>query len=77
MVVSWHLHNWTADPFSRGGSAYSTAGAEAVPSLLAQPLKDTLFFAGEHTAGPLLLGTVPGAIETGQRAAEDVLRALR
>jgi monoamine oxidase len=77
LVVSWHLHNWTADPFSRGGYSYATAGAEAAPSLLAQPLEDTLFFAGEHTAGPQLLGTVPGALGTGQRAATEVLRALR
>jgi phytoene dehydrogenase-like protein len=74
-VVSWHLHNWTADPFSRGGYSYSTAGAEAVPSVLAQPLQGTLFFAGEHTAGPQQLGTVPGAIETGRRAARELLQA--
>jgi monoamine oxidase len=76
LVVSWHLHNWTADPFTRGGYSYATAGAEGVPSLLSQPLRDTLFFAGEHTAGPQLLGTVPGALETGRRAAQQLSAAL-
>lgn len=75
LIVSWHLHNWSTDPFSRGGYSYATAGAEAAPSLLAQPLRDTLFFAGEHTAGPQLLGTVPGALGTGKRAATEVLRS--
>ena len=42
---------------------------------LARPVADTLFFAGE-AAHETLWGTVAGAWESGERAAEMVLRRL-
>ena len=43
---------------------------------LAEPVEDTLFFAGEHTAAGGHHATVHGAIASGRRAAERVLSAL-
>jgi monoamine oxidase len=48
-------------------------GAEAA-QLLAEPVADTLFFAGEATNFEGHNGTVNGAISSGRRAAEEVLR---
>jgi monoamine oxidase len=64
-------HNWSRDPFARGAYSYSVAGFEHGPELLARPVANTLFFAGEATAEEL--GTVHGALASGVRAAEEVL----
>lgn len=77
LVEGWHLHNWSKDPYSRGAYSFSVAGREAAPRQLAQPVGGTIFFAGEATADALELGTVHGALASGERAAEEVLRALR
>src|SRR5262249_29487091 len=44
-----YLHNWQTDPFARGAYSYVMVGAGAARSALAEPLEDTLFFAGEAT----------------------------
>jgi monoamine oxidase len=76
-IVSHELYNWTQDPYSRGAYSFSTAGHEDGPARLARPVEKTLFFAGEATAEPLHLGTVHGALASGERAAEEAMRALR
>jgi len=69
--------DWGRDPFSRGAYAYELAGAPAdVLARLAEPEDDTLFFAGEATSLIGRGGTVDGAIETGARAARQLLRSL-
>jgi monoamine oxidase len=68
---------WPADPFSRGGYSFLPPGTGvAERRALAAPVDGVLFFAGEatHTGGES--STVHGAIETGYRAAEEVLRGL-
>jgi monoamine oxidase len=76
-IVDWRTHNWSADPFTRGAYSYATAGAEGAPNALAKSVQGTLFFAGEATADPLELGTVHGAVASGERAAKEVLRTLK
>jgi monoamine oxidase len=75
-LAAWHLHNWQTDPFA--GGAYSYIGVHGLPSqrALAQPVADTLFFAGEATELEGHHATVHGAIATGERAAREVLSAL-
>lgn len=75
-VLDWRWHNWRADVFARGAYSFPVAGAENVPMEIARPVENTLFFAGEATAAPSGLGTVHGALESGQRAAREVLAAL-
>jgi monoamine oxidase len=70
-------HDWLADPFARGGYAYTPVGGLDAPRVFTSPVADTLFFAGEHTHDGGQAGTVHGAIETGERAARDCLAALR
>jgi monoamine oxidase len=69
--------DWTADPLARGAYAYDLAGApEDLPRQLAAPEQDTLFFAGEATSLDERSGTVDGALETGRRAARELIRSL-
>jgi monoamine oxidase len=72
-----HFHNWHDDPFARGAYSYVPAGALEQRKALAEPVKNTLFFAGEATELNGHSATVHGAIATGQRAAQQVLKVLR
>jgi len=54
-------------------TAFSIVDAAALTAALAKPIRKTLFFAGEATSSDQT-GTVAGAIESGLRAAPEVLR---
>jgi monoamine oxidase len=70
------LHDWQADPFSRGAYSYvRVGGSNDAQRQLAAPLADTLFFAGEATHFAGHHATVHGALSSGKRAAAEVLRA--
>jgi monoamine oxidase len=73
LFVAGRLMDWASDPWSLGAYTYSSMGMGNARAELAVPLAGTLFFAGEatHTGGDL--ATVHGAIETGWRAADEVL----
>ena len=65
-------HNWHDDPFARGAYAYLPVNGLELQKELAQPIDNKLFFAGEATSVGHI-GTVHGAIQSGQRAAREVL----
>lgn len=70
--------DWISDPFSRGAYTYQAVGGGiAMRRALADPLGGVLFFAGEatHTKGEY--ATIHGALETGERAAREILDALQ
>jgi monoamine oxidase len=69
-------HDWSADPFARGAYSYALVGGAEAGRAFAEPVADTLFFAGEHTAEGGHTATVHGALASGQRAAERVRAAL-
>jgi monoamine oxidase len=68
------LHNWQTDPLARGAYSYLKAGGGNARSALAQPLADTLFFAGEATDTQDQAATVTGALRSGERVAREVAR---
>jgi monoamine oxidase len=71
----WHTHDWSADPYSRGAYSYAPAGALDASTQMAEPVQDTLYFAGEHTDTSGHWGTVHGALRSGFRAADQCLRS--
>ncbi len=75
-VLEAHTHDWQSDPFARGAYSYATVGAADAHSLLAAPLQATLFFASEATEASGHHATVPGAVASGHRAADEVLASL-
>jgi monoamine oxidase len=75
LLVSGSWHNWDADEFSRGAYSYVPMGAIDASEQMAQPLADTLFFAGEHTDTSGHWGTVHGALRSGLRAAGQLQRS--
>lgn len=72
-VESAYFHDWQADPFSLGAYSYVPAGALPQRAKLAEPVEDTLFFAGEATDLSGHSATVHGAIASGQRAAKKIV----
>lgn len=75
LVGSW-MHDWERDPFARGAYSYGLVGGTDAPRVLARPVDDTLFFAGEATDTEGRTGTVEGALATGRRAGQAAVRAL-
>lgn len=72
-VESAYFHDWHGDPFSRGAYSYVPAGALSARKTLAEPVADTLYFAGEATDLNGYSGTVHGAILSANRAVQQIL----
>jgi monoamine oxidase len=73
---AYRVFDWQRDPLARGAYAYVSPGATDAPAVLARPVEDTLFFAGEATDLEEM-GTVHGALASGRRAAAEVLVSRR
>lgn len=80
-------HFWVDDPYAKG--SYSFRAVAIMPELSHfenyreekihapyRPIDDRLFFAGEHTAIDADLGTMEGAVESGERAARMVCASV-
>ena len=76
LLAAHYLHNWQADPFSRGAYSWAKVGGIEAAAELARPVDFTLFFAGEATDSNGHNGTVHAALESGYRAAQEVLLTL-
>jgi monoamine oxidase len=73
-LEAYYCHDWQHDPYARGAYSYVLTGGTGARAALAQPLEDTLFFAGEATDVEDESGTVAGALASGTRAAAEVLQ---
>jgi len=65
--------NWSRDPFTLGAFSAAAPGGQPGRRVLTEPVRDRLFFAGE-AVHETLWGTVGGAWESGERAADAALR---
>lgn len=75
MDRSWGaVVNWSDDPYSVGARTRPLNTSAHLD--LAQSQGDTLFFAGEATTEPALVGTVHGAYASGERVAREVASSL-
>ena len=75
--VKAHVENWTLHPYIRGAYSYSTVGMGDARKVAAQPIDNTLFFAGEAMNINGHHQTVHGAVETGYIAVMQILEALK
>lgn len=71
-----HATRWGTDSLSRGAYSAALPGHADKREVLAGPLDDRLFFAGEAT-DPTWAARVTGAWTSGQRAAREAVAALR
>lgn len=63
---------WAHDEFARGSYSHALPGHAGDRAVLATPVDGRLFFAGEATS-PNFFSTAHGALESGFRAAQEVL----
>lgn len=73
-LVACYTRDWQADPYARGAYSYIPVGGLEAPRLLAEPVEDALFFAGEATDSDGQNGTVHGAMASGLRAAAEIIQ---
>jgi len=66
---------WAHDPFARGSYSHALPGHAGKRAVLAAPVDGRLFFAGEATS-PNFFSTAHGALDSGERAAKEVLQAI-
>jgi monoamine oxidase len=67
---------WQRDPFARGSYSYARIGCSDLRAVLAAPVDDRLFFAGE-ACSINDYSTAHGGYRTGVKAAEQVLAVLQ
>lgn len=72
LFIRGRFINWGADPYSLMGYSYNSVGVRGLRDALAAPVENVVFFAGEAT-NRVRPATVHGALETGLRAAKEVL----
>ena len=72
MLEGVYWHDWQNDPYACGAYSYAGVGGGPARKQLAQPVEQTLFFAGEAVDEEESAG-VGGALNTGRRAAEASL----
>jgi monoamine oxidase len=68
--------HWARDPFALGAYSHALPGHAEKRAALAAPIDGRLFFAGEATS-PHFFSTAHGARDSGERAAREVMEAVR
>ena len=66
LITASHLVNWQHDRFAAGAYSYNTVLSEEAKQQMNEPIKNTLFFAGEAMYFGALGGTVEAALESGR-----------
>ena len=75
-LVGAFVHDWQSDVYSRGAYSFVTVGGMGARKALASSLRDTLYFAGEAADYEGETGTVAGALQSGVRAAGELLDSI-
>jgi monoamine oxidase len=68
--------HWAADPFAGGSYSHALPGHAGARAVLAAPVDQRLFFAGE-ACSPNFFSTAHGAWQTGQTAARAAIESLK
>jgi monoamine oxidase len=68
-----HATRWNEEPWAMGAFSCAAPGGQPSRKVLMEPVRDRIFFAGE-AVHETLWGTVGGAWESGERAADAALK---
>jgi monoamine oxidase len=71
-IRDWHIADWVKDPYALGAYAYPTIQTRKAREFLSQPVKDTLYFAGEALYNGPAMGTVEAALVNGEEVAKKI-----
>jgi len=75
-VKRTHATQWGKEPWVLGAFSAAAPGGQPGRRVLMEPVRERIWFAGE-AVHETMWGTVGGAWESGERAADAVLRRLR
>lgn len=75
LLTGFYVHNWLEEPFIQGAYSFPSQGSEGQRPVLAEPVLNRLFFAGEATNFNGHQGTVHGAMESAYRAVLEILKS--
>ena len=76
--LKWYrFKDWVSDPYSEGSYSFTLPGGQEARNMLAKPVGNTVFFAGEATAAAPHYQTVHGAYMSGKRVAAEVAASLK
>lgn len=74
-LKAWHVANWANDAYSLGAYSYATVGGQEARKQLAEPVANTVFFAGEGAYVGPDTGTVEAAISSGMEVCRSISQA--
>ncbi|NJN40861.1 MAG: FAD-dependent oxidoreductase [Flammeovirgaceae bacterium] len=75
--VVYHYTDWSMNEFIQGGISYPLVNAtQADRNVLAEPVNDILFFAGEATDVEGYAGTIQGAMASAERVVDEVVSVI-
>lgn len=75
LLVGSASHDWSQDEFSRGAYSYVVKNGRAASERLRRSGPERIWFAGEAAAAGADRGTVHGALDSGRRAAQSILKS--
>jgi monoamine oxidase len=75
MLIASHAFNWSNDPFTLGAYSFDVVNGYKYKQIIRGPIANTVFFAGEGLHDGPEIGTVEAALQTGRKAAQEILRA--
>ncbi len=70
------VQNWSKETYIKGAYSYPKVGSSLSGEILALPVDDKLFFAGEATAKNFDFGTIQGALTSSERVFDEVIEAI-
>jgi monoamine oxidase len=70
-----HVTQWNNEPWVQGAFSAAAVGGQPSRRILMEPLRERIFFAGE-AAHETMWGTLAGAWESGERAADAAIKSL-
>lgn len=76
-VRQWHVTDWSGDPYTYGAYAYPTVEGRKSFAFISQPLRETIYFAGEAFYNGPAMGTVEAALVSGKAVAGEVVQSFR
>lgn len=72
-LVAHHISNWAADAYTLGAYSYETLNTKQAKKILARPIEQTLYFAGEALFEGTATGTVEAALANGIEVSENMI----
>lgn len=71
------LTHWGSNPYTLGSYSAARPGGSKMHAVMAKPVDDRVFFAGEACARPLFNGSLAGAYETAVDASKLIIASLK